>query len=529
MTVPAPGSPAELRRFTRLQKRLRTLYRRVFQDPLRPRTVLVVPSLSLDAEVMAKVSGVPHYEERMLCMLMLLRLPRTRLVYVSSQPIDPTIVDYYLHLLAGIPHNHARRRLTLLDCGDSSVRPLSAKILEDASVMRRLRRSIGDTSIAHMACFNVSPLERTLSVGLDVPLYGCDPQLLPLGSKSGSRHVLREAGIVVPEGSEDLRDQADIAAALAALKVRQPRLRRAVVKLNHGFSGEGNAIFSFEGYERSTDLERRICDRLPKDLAFEAEGETWEHFASKFEEMGGVAEAFIEGRVMRSPSVQCRIDPLGEVELVSTHEQILGGPSCQVFLGCEFPADERYRLDLQESGVRAGKVLQQHGVIGRFAVDFVSVCRRRGWDHYAVEINLRKGGTTHPFMMLQFLTDGQYDRATGLYRTATGHPRYYFASDNLQQPRYVGLTPDDLVDISVENGLHFNAARQEGVVFHLIGALPEFGKLGLVCIGADLVRARRLYDDAVSVLDREARRRARQRRVDSVSRKVRRVRNALPR
>lgn len=75
MGLPAPGSAEELRRFARIQERLAPLFRRVFPYPRAPRTVVVVPSLSLDAEELAKISGVHHYEERMLFMLMLLRMP----------------------------------------------------------------------------------------------------------------------------------------------------------------------------------------------------------------------------------------------------------------------------------------------------------------------------------------------------------------------------------------------------------------------------------------------------------------------
>lgn len=89
------------------------------------------------------------------------------------------------------------------------------------------------------------------------------------------------------------------------------------------------------------------------------------------------------------------------------------------------------------------------------------------------------------------------------------------ATDNLHESRYEGLSPDDLVAIAVEQELHFHGSSQEGVVFHLIGALEPHGKLGMVCIGADRKRARRLYARTVEILDREgsgrARRRARQR------------------
>ncbi|HEX8904788.1 MAG TPA: peptide ligase PGM1-related protein, partial [Longimicrobiaceae bacterium] len=189
-----------------------------------------------------------------------------------------------------------------------------------------------------------------------------------------------------------------------------------------------------------------------------------------------------------------------------THDQVLGGPTGQIFMGCTFPADPGYCAGIQASALRVAEALRQEGVIGRFGVDFV--CRRVGgaWEQAAVEVNLRKGGTTHPYLMLQFLTDGEYDATTGLYRSATGRPCFYHASDNLRDPAFRGLSPDDLVDIAVENGLHFDAAVQQGVVFHLIGALSEHGKLGTVCIGDSRQAASRLYHETVAVLDREARR-----------------------
>ena len=508
MRHPEPGSENERGRFAELQQRLGPLFRRVFADRLAPRTVVVVPSLSLDADIIAKIQGVAHYEERLLCLLLLLRMPYTRVVYATSVPIHATIVDYYLHLLAGVPHSHARQRLTLVACGESSPAPLTEKILANRSVLRRLRAAIGDPALAHLVCFNVTSLERTLSVRLGIPLYGCDPELGDLGSKSASRQIFRAAGVTTPDGFEGLRDRRDVAAALAALKRRQPSLGFAVVKLNDGFSGEGNARFRFRPRDADTDSEARIARRLPNALLFEATDMTWELYADKLAQMGGIVEAFVTGDEVRSPSVQCRIDPRRLVEVVSTHEQLLGGRSGQVFVGCEFPADDRYRAELQHAGERVAEALRDRGVLGRFGVDFVVVSEAGRWRPYAIEINLRKGGTTHPFLMLDFLTDGMYDRATGLYRTPAGQTRYYLATDNLHEQRYVGLNPDDLVEIAVEQELHFHAPSQEGVVFHLIGALEPHGKLGMVCIGADRERARRLYARTVEILEQEGRGRA---------------------
>ncbi len=480
------------------------MFRSVFTDPGIPRSVVVLPSLSLDADVIAKITGVQHYEERMLCLLLLLRLPKTNLIYLSSDPIPESVVDYYLHLLPGVPVRHARRRLTLLSCHDTSPRPLSEKILERPRLIERILAAVPDRSAAHLTCFNVSEAERDLAMRLGIPIYGCDPALLHLGSKSGARRLFREAGLTIPEGFEDLADAKDVAEALSALKARQPDLRQAVVKLNEGFSGEGNATFSYSGAPSGTRLGPWVADRL-KGMSFEAAGMSWELYRSKIDEMGAIVEAFIEGEGedKRSPSSQYRVDPAGTLEVISTHDQVLGGTNGQIFLGCRFPADQVYRLQIQEEGFKAAELLRDQGVIGRFGVDFISVRDKDRWTHYAIEVNLRKGGTTHPYLMLQFLTDGRYDRASGLYHSPSGQACYYCASDNIENDRYRGLTPDDLIDIAVMNGLHFHGSTQQGVVFHMIGALSQFGKLGMVCLAASPEQAQRLYDDTLATLDRE--------------------------
>jgi hypothetical protein len=502
--APRPGSDEERARFHALQAGLAPLYRRIFPDRRAERSLVVIPSMTLPREELVRLSGANHYEERLLCLLMLLRLPHTSVVYVTSEPIQPAIVDYYLNLLPGIPACHARRRLTLLSCEDRRAGVLSEKILARPGLIERIRAALPDPSIAHMTCFNATGLERTLAVRLGIPLYGCDPDLLALGTKSGSREVFREAGVAHPAGFEHLRDADDIADALHALRRAQPSLRRAVIKLDEGFSGEGNAIFSFDGAPDDASLRSWIRAELPARTRFEAAGERWERYAARFGVMGGIVEAFLEGEEVRSPSVQCRVDPTGRAAIISTHEQILGGPSGQTYLGCAFPAASVYRSAIHRAALRISDVLARRGVIGRFGIDFIAARRGERWECAAIEINLRKGGTTHPFLMLQFLTDGSYDAEAGTFRTAAGQPCYYHATDNLTSRAFRGMTADDLIDIAVDEELHFHAARQQGVVFHLIGALRDHGKLGAVCIGPDRATAARYYRDTVCALDHAA-------------------------
>ena len=499
----APSSPEELAAFAALQSQLPALFRKVFADSNEPRTVVIVPGLSMDGEVLAKVVGGLHYEERQLAMLMLLRLPNTRLVFVSSTPIEPAIIDYYLGLLPGVSREDARQRLVLLSASDASPQTLTQKILERPRLLERIRAAIGDRSIAHLTVFNSTAYERTLAVRLGIPLYGCDPALLEIGGKSGSRQAFCEAGIPLPDGAEDLRDTQDLAAALADLKRRQPRLARAVVKLNHGFSGEGNAVFSYAGCP-DDDQPRWVAAHLPLNLTIEARDLRWERFAAKLAESGGIVEAWLSGDGVRSPSVQLRVTPVGDVEMISTHDQILGGPSGQIFQACTFPADPSYALEIQQLALSVGEVLKRRGVLGRFGVDFVSVPRDGGWQHFAIEINLRKGGTTHTFQMLQFLTGGRYDPERAEFLTPAGDVRCYYATDNVISAAYRRLTPQDLFEIAGQRRLRFDGESQTGVVFMLVGALSEFGKLGVVSIDVDLEAARRRFRGTVAVLDEES-------------------------
>src|SRR5262249_7703146 len=161
----------------------------------------------------------------------------------------------------------------------------------------------------HLTCFTATALERTLAVQLGIPLYGCDPALAHLGTKSGSRDVFHRAGVLAPPGFEHLRGEDDVVEALAELKRASPSLQRAVIKLEEGFSGEGNAIFSYNGAPSGPDLTRWVREALPRRVQFVAGGERWATYRDELARMGGIVEAFVGGAEVRSPSVQCRIDP----------------------------------------------------------------------------------------------------------------------------------------------------------------------------------------------------------------------------
>lgn len=457
-------------------------------------TLVVLPSLTFDPDLLVKVPGVVHYEERLLVSLLRLRDPRLRLVFCSSLDLSDQVIDYFLSLIPELPVAQARQRLSLVSCQDESAEPLSRKLLGREDVLARIRAAIGPDANAGLVSITSTEWERAVSERLGIPLLG-NPEQDHLGNKSGSREIFRAAGIALPDGSERLRDIDDVAAALVDLKGRNPGLQRAVVKLEEGFSGEGNAIFTYGGSSLSS-----VRAQLPKALDIMAPGLVFDDFAERFGRMGGIVEEFLT-HITASPSGQAGLTPDADLHALSTHDQLLGGSAAQIYQGAIFPASSRYRRRVQRDTLAVGEILREKGARGRYAVDFVQSQGRL----CAIEINLRLGGTTHPMALLSHLTNGSYDAATATFRSDRGQSKSYCCTDNLQSPAYVGLDVPRVLAAVAADRLQYDPRTQRGCVFHMLGGLADFGKVGVTCIAdnrreavATYLRLTRLLDDLVS-------------------------------
>src|SRR6184192_4409710 len=216
--------------FNRLQKKLVPLWKSIERFSQDPQTIVVVPSMSVDA--ISSGAVIQAYEERFLFLLLLLRQPRARLIYVTSQTILPSIIDYYLDLLPGVIPSHARPRLFLLSPLDGSVRPLSDKLLDRPRLIERIRSLVIDPNRAHLVPFNTTDREKELALRLGIPMYGADPKFFPLGTKSGCRKIFMEENVPHPVGRENIGSKEELADAIVELRVMKPSLNQLMVKLN---------------------------------------------------------------------------------------------------------------------------------------------------------------------------------------------------------------------------------------------------------------------------------------------------------
>src|SRR5436190_10477489 len=90
------------------------------------------------------------YEERFLFLLLLLTQPRARMIYVTSQAIHPSVIEYYLDLLPGIIPRHDLRRRPLLAPYDDAATPLSLHVLQRRRRLQQIEAGIAANSRAHL-------------------------------------------------------------------------------------------------------------------------------------------------------------------------------------------------------------------------------------------------------------------------------------------------------------------------------------------------------------------------------------------
>ena len=480
------------------------------------RYLVVVSSLSLDWKELVKIPGVSNYELRLLWHLFFLRSRKMHVVMCTSQYIPEALIKYYLSYLPGdVSVEDARSRLTTICCNDMTAGSVTTKLLSRPRTLDRIKECI-DPEKAAMTCFNSTDAEVELAKTLNIPLFGTDTQGAFWGTKTGNRQVFRDAGIAHPDGSyREIFTEEELCEEILALLKRCPSARKLMVKLNDSFSGEGNAVLrideELQNALKETDEKviEVISKKLHGSLEYVAPGFNWARYYPQFQALGGICELFVEGAAEHktSPSCQAFLSNNGDVRILATHEQMLNG---QIYTGCKFPANEAYAKDLTALTQKVGEELSKRGVVGYIAVDFVSVRQEDGtYKHWAIEVNVRMGGTTLPIMTLNLLCqEGAFNASTSEFIATDGKPRYYIASDTLRKPSYKGLVIEDLLDIIKRHSkeIEWNQrhdAPETGAIFHLVTLLSELGKCGLICVGRSRDEAEQLFERVKEILDTE--------------------------
>jgi hypothetical protein len=464
-----------------------------------PHVMIALPSYSVSESLLSHYGDrIPSLEHRYLNAIAVAgRIQSCEFAYVATRAPLPEVVDYYLALLPAERQASTRERVWITEVDDGTPRSVAARLLERPDLLTAIRARIADRP-AFIEPWNVTDNEVQLALALGVPINGTGPELRPLAFKSAGRRLFGKVGVPTPLGREDVRTVDDVIDATLFIAAQRPHLGGVVVKHDDSGAGDGNVVLGLQGLHDADDRAawlREKVDALPawyrEDLL-----------------LGGVVEERIAGVGFSSPSAQVDIRPSGEVVVLATHEQILGGDGGQVYLGCRFPADPAYASVLARHAARIGSELAAHGALGRFSVDFVAAQQPEGaWDVYAIEVNLRKGGTTHPYAALRNLVPGAYDLDEGRWTAEDGTTRAYTSSDNLVDESWLGLAPRDVIESVARAGLQFDAETKVGTVLHMLSGLAIDGRFGVTAIGRTPKEADEMYEGVRAATQRLADRR----------------------
>jgi hypothetical protein len=281
--------------------------------------------------------------------------------------------------------------------------------------------------------------------------------------------------------------------AIADIRRARPNAPGVVVKHDNSAAGDGNIVVRFAKLaDQSEATLRKHVESFP------------EWYLNDLKH-GGIVEELIVGTDFTSPSAQVDITPFGHVHVVATHEQMLGGDDGQVYQGCRFPADIGYAERLAEYGEATAQQIAPLGVLGRFAIDFACAKDASGaWRVYALEMNLRKGGTTHPYAALRNLVPGHYDPKAGTWFNHAREGRYYVSTDNMLDEKWHGLPAATVIDAVADADLAFNHDRGWGVVLHMLSCLKVDGRFGLTAIGTSAAHAQQVFDAVRPAVERRA-------------------------
>ena len=304
-------------------------------------------------------------EERFLFLLFLLRHPRLRVIYLTGRPV-PESDRRLLPRAAARASSRARRarRLHMVAAHDGSRRSLAEKLLERPRVLAEVRALIPDPALCHLVPVLDEQARARPRADARHPALRRRPAPT---CRSARRPVAgacsRTRASAHPLGHEDLHDLDDVVDALRGHARARRRVASAIVKLNEGVAGRGNATVDLPDLPApGAGGERAELRRRSRRWRSSTPTSRCRATSGSWRADGGIVEERVGGTEMRSPSVQLRVTPLGEVELLSTHDQLLGGPSGQKYLGCRFPADFGYAQAITRE---AAKIGERAGARGR--------------------------------------------------------------------------------------------------------------------------------------------------------------------
>ena len=482
----------------------------------KPVLALAVSSFNLAMGEVATIENYLHYEHRALWNILRARHPNVRVLFVSSEKIPEVAIQHMLQGLSPQEAKLVRSRVDFLHLGDKRHIYLTDKILENPEALNQIlsrgNALLGekvDPTNTLLFPYNVTAEVASLSKTLNVRYIGLNPVLRYLNDKSGNHELFETTKVPHPKSFIHLYKESDIVEAIHKLFTEDPALQMIFTKTNQGTSGQG--IFNLsrqelidEGYgsQIHPGLAKRIIRRVLRAKVHM--GETWTQVMERNRTDGAIVQEGIPHT--NSPSVQIYIHASGQVEILSTHMQIIKD---MAYYGSRYPAypgRRHLQAQLSQYAMELGRALSHHGVRGRAAFDFFEVQANGKKDFVVGEVNIREGGTTHAWEILQRQLDAYQDPVTGVMKnTATGLPIYYVMTDAFEAPWLKGFSAEQFLKRLQKSPhwpqLKYRRHSGQGIQFHMLKGIGEFGKVAYTASATTPEKAQQLFEQMESLLN----------------------------
>ena len=272
--------------------------------------------------------------------------------------------------------------------------------------------------------------------------------------------------------------------ACAPLK---PELQQVVLKLDAGVSGEGNALIDLRG---ATD--EQLGERFDA-MAARGAASGLDVYLERLSH-GGIVEERIVGAELRSPSVQLELGADGADRLHARPDPLRpalprlplpGRARVRARDHRERAPDRRCtastpaRVAVRESTTSSRATTTAPGRRTRSRSTCAAAGRRTRWRRSSCSPAASMTPTRRPSPR------------------PCGSPRHYVATDHLESPRLRALGHGGLLRLAALPRL---AADGCGVVFHMLSALDELGRVGLTAIGSTAADAQSRFEHAQELL-----------------------------
>ncbi len=454
---------------------------------------IVIPSMSFDCELLEGIEGVSHYELRSLWEILRVKEENVYVTFVSSFKIPFSTLKHFKEIYHLTAEEFSRVNFIEIT-RKKNILSLTKNILLDENALKKIKGTFKCENVI-LEPFVFTLQEKELSRKLKIPSWYDHPQMNYFHTKSGNRFIVGNSA-PMPAGFGDLFSFDAVVKGVIKLKNNNSSLDSCMVKLNFGVSGQGNMKLDLPKsktwqYLLPKEKEDNIRKCFESAKLFNKALKVSD-FKKRIIEEGAIVEEFISNEIISSPSAQIFCKP-DSIDLISTHHQILD-KSGQKFLGGSYPCDDQYRKKIEAFSVKVGEKLKELKVFGVISIDFLISKNQdtKELDYHLIELNIRKGGTTHPFMLSNFAVRSGEHFEAGAPSSDFVDNYVYRSNDNFYPCRTRYSCQKEILEKATAEGILFSRNKKEGVIFHLLSSYEETGKVGYTILASNKDRVDQL-------------------------------------